>query len=121
MRNFNYSEIKNQKWDSDILGLIAAISYGNRNWELLAWSERFNLVNVNTFNGLATHVSKTVKQSNRVIVKGSLYNRMIKYTVPCKCKYCEEMSEYDVEYSQYEITATSVRQDVEYIPKSQEV
>lgn len=25
MRNFNYSEIKNQKWDSDILGLIAAI------------------------------------------------------------------------------------------------
>ena len=79
--------------------------------ELLAWSERFNLVNVNTFNGLATHVSKTVKQSNR----------MIKYTVPCKCKYCEEMSEYDVEYSQYEITATSVRQDVEYIPKSQEV
>ena len=25
MRAFNYSEIKNQKWDSDILGLIAAI------------------------------------------------------------------------------------------------
>lgn len=25
MRNFNYSEIKNQKWDSDILSLIAAI------------------------------------------------------------------------------------------------
>lgn len=25
MRNFNYSEIRNQKWDSDILGLIAAI------------------------------------------------------------------------------------------------
>lgn len=25
MRPFNYSEIKNQKWDSDILGLIAAI------------------------------------------------------------------------------------------------
>ena len=25
MRIFNYSEIKNQKWDSDILGLIAAI------------------------------------------------------------------------------------------------
>ena len=25
MRLFNYSEIKNQKWDSDILGLIAAI------------------------------------------------------------------------------------------------
>lgn len=25
MRNFNYSEIKKQKWDSDILGLIAAI------------------------------------------------------------------------------------------------
>lgn len=25
MRNFNYSKIKNQKWDSDILGLIAAI------------------------------------------------------------------------------------------------
>lgn len=25
MRNFNYSEIKNKKWDSDILGLIAAI------------------------------------------------------------------------------------------------
>ena len=25
MRNFNYSAIKNQKWDSDILGLIAAI------------------------------------------------------------------------------------------------
>ena len=25
MRNFNYSEIKNQKWDSDIHGLIAAI------------------------------------------------------------------------------------------------
>ena len=25
MRNFNYSEIKNQKWDSEILGLIAAI------------------------------------------------------------------------------------------------
>lgn len=25
MRNFNYSEIKNEKWDSDILGLIAAI------------------------------------------------------------------------------------------------
>lgn len=25
MRTFNYSEIKNQKWDSDILGLIAAI------------------------------------------------------------------------------------------------
>lgn len=25
MKNFNYSEIKNQKWDSDILGLIAAI------------------------------------------------------------------------------------------------
>ena len=25
MRNFNYSESKNQKWDSDILGLIAAI------------------------------------------------------------------------------------------------
>lgn len=25
MRSFNYSEIKNQKWDSDILGLIAAI------------------------------------------------------------------------------------------------
>ncbi len=25
MRDFNYSEIKNQKWDSDILGLIAAI------------------------------------------------------------------------------------------------
>ena len=25
MRYFNYSEIKNQKWDSDILGLIAAI------------------------------------------------------------------------------------------------
>ena len=31
MRNFNYSKIKNQKWDSDILGLIATISYGNRN------------------------------------------------------------------------------------------
>lgn len=25
MRNFNYSEIRNQKWDSNILGLIAAI------------------------------------------------------------------------------------------------
>ena len=25
MRNFNYSEIKNQKWDSEVLGLIAAI------------------------------------------------------------------------------------------------
>lgn len=25
MKNFNYSEIRNQKWDSDILGLIAAI------------------------------------------------------------------------------------------------
>lgn len=25
MRTFNYSEIKNQKWDSDILGLVAAI------------------------------------------------------------------------------------------------
>lgn len=25
MKSFNYSEIKNQKWDSDILGLIAAI------------------------------------------------------------------------------------------------
>ena len=25
MRTFNYSEIKNPKWDSDILGLIAAI------------------------------------------------------------------------------------------------
>lgn len=25
MRTFNYSAIKNQKWDSDILGLIAAI------------------------------------------------------------------------------------------------
>ena len=25
MRNFNYSEIRKQKWDSDILGLIAAI------------------------------------------------------------------------------------------------
>ena len=25
MKAFNYSEIKNQKWDSDILGLIAAI------------------------------------------------------------------------------------------------
>ena len=25
MRAFNYSEIKNQKWDSDILSLIAAI------------------------------------------------------------------------------------------------
>ncbi|SET30260.1 Fic family protein [[Clostridium] polysaccharolyticum] len=25
MRNFNYSEIKNRKWDSDILGLIAAV------------------------------------------------------------------------------------------------
>lgn len=25
MRNFNYSAIKDQKWDSEILGLIAAI------------------------------------------------------------------------------------------------
>jgi hypothetical protein len=25
MRNFNYSAIKYQKWDSEILGLIAAI------------------------------------------------------------------------------------------------
>lgn len=25
MRYFNYTEIRNQKWDSDILGLIAAI------------------------------------------------------------------------------------------------
>lgn len=25
MRAFNYSEIRNQKWDSDILSLIAAI------------------------------------------------------------------------------------------------
>ncbi len=25
MRNFNYSEIRNKKWDSDILGLVAAI------------------------------------------------------------------------------------------------
>lgn len=25
MRTFNYSEIKNQKWDSDVLGLVAAI------------------------------------------------------------------------------------------------
>ena len=25
MRTFNYSDIKNQKWDSEILGLIAAI------------------------------------------------------------------------------------------------
>ena len=25
MRDFNYSAIKEQKWDSDILGLIAAI------------------------------------------------------------------------------------------------
>ena len=25
MKMFNYSEIRNQKWDSDILGLIAAI------------------------------------------------------------------------------------------------
>ena len=25
MRDFNYSEIREQKWDSDILGLIAAI------------------------------------------------------------------------------------------------
>ena len=33
MRTFNYSEIKNQKWDSDILGLIAAIykKQANRN------------------------------------------------------------------------------------------
>ncbi|MGM9580743.1 MAG: hypothetical protein ACI3U2_05890 [Anaerovibrio sp.] len=25
MRTFNYSDIKNQKWDSEVLGLIAAI------------------------------------------------------------------------------------------------
>ena len=25
MRTFNYSAIKNQRWDSDILGLIASI------------------------------------------------------------------------------------------------
>ena len=25
MRSFNYSELKNQKWDSGILGLVAAI------------------------------------------------------------------------------------------------
>ena len=25
MKDFNYSNIKNQKWDSEILGLIAAI------------------------------------------------------------------------------------------------
>ena len=25
MRNFNYSELKNMKWDSEILGLVAAI------------------------------------------------------------------------------------------------
>ena len=25
MRNFNYSEIKNQKWDSETLSLVAAI------------------------------------------------------------------------------------------------
>ena len=25
MRNFNYSLIRDQKWDSDVLGLIAAI------------------------------------------------------------------------------------------------
>ena len=25
MRNFNYSEISNKKWDSEVLGLIAAI------------------------------------------------------------------------------------------------
>lgn len=25
MRTFNYSDIRNQKWDSDILSLIAAI------------------------------------------------------------------------------------------------
>ena len=25
MRTFNYSAIKEQKWDSDVLGLIAAI------------------------------------------------------------------------------------------------
>ncbi len=32
MRPFNYSEIKNQKWDSEILGFIAAIykETGNR-------------------------------------------------------------------------------------------
>lgn len=26
MRTFNYSAIKNQKWDSDILGLVAAFT-----------------------------------------------------------------------------------------------
>lgn len=30
MRFFNYSAIKNQKWDSEILGYIAAIY----NWQL---------------------------------------------------------------------------------------
>lgn len=25
MRNFNYSAIKDQKWDSEVLGLVAAI------------------------------------------------------------------------------------------------
>lgn len=31
-------------------------------------------------------------------MKGSIYDRIIKYTIPCKCKYCEEMFEHDIEY-----------------------
>lgn len=45
MRNFNYSAIKDQKWDSEILGLIAAIykEAGKHEWtDFKIWTKVFD-------------------------------------------------------------------------------
>ena len=75
MRTFNYSDIKNQKWDSEILGLIAAIYKEAGKQEMYLKQrpeEQQKLAKVHDKLKTAVHEVQKVNGQNRTLIQNAL-------------------------------------------------
>lgn len=86
------------------------------NEKILNGSERFNLIKVHGYKGVAETIKQDIDQRDRVFVKGAVCERTVCYPILFRCNGCGEASQQFIEYTRYEVVARSVKLDNQYIP-----
>lgn len=88
--------------------------------EIKSGTERLNLIYVHGFNRIAEIMNNSIHQKDRIIVSGYISEHLERYKIPFRCKRCGEYSDQYFEYPIYVVIAKSVKQDLDYIPSSNE-
>ena len=86
------------------------------NEKILNGSERFNLIKVHGYKGVAETIKQDINQRDRVFVKGAVCERTVRYPIQFRCNGCGVASQQFIEYTRYEVVARGVRLDNQYIP-----